>query len=412
MLPVDLSFLATPLSGGLGAVFFTTVLFSIAIGTYRHKIRDSQSRLMTDVSSEVPRELLIPVVQNDPDHVERATIINRVSQLVVADDWATLAAQIAYWENKLAETPGGVRKHELGIETCLTGLQTLLDEADRGTLDTLALAEAEVDRFVARHRADPGNHILAILAARAHIAIGASCNADFWPEAQRKRAWRQMAQHYVQAEDILTPFDPVTCMSPLLGEAYYHLALGMPDGGKRLRLLFEDWIDLDPSNPAIYATHAPHLLPRNLGSVEELQSAAVEARERTAETLDDGGYALFWLSLLEEDDDEVRAAMDTQTFANGLLDLARLSSTQAEVNWAAALLMQQRDASYGDAARIYGAALHRLVRRHMGVIYPRFWHVELPEIRNLLSDVYARIGEAEPRGIRKTRLAEPSYAAA
>lgn len=411
MLPVDLAFLTPALSGGLAVVFFSTVLFSIAIGSYRHKLRDRQSRLMTDVSAEVPRELLIPVVQNDPDHVERATVINRISQLVVAGDWTTLAAQIADWENRLAETPSGIRKHELGIETCLTGLQTLLDAADRTTLDSLTLAEAEADRFVARHRAMPEDHILAILAARAHIAVGASCNADYWPEDQRKRAWRQMAQHYVLAEDILTPFDPVTCMSPLLGEAYYHLALGMPDGGKRLRLLFEDWIDLDPSNPAIYATHAPQLLPRNLGSLDELRSASFEARERTAETLDDGGYALFWLSLLDEDE-EVLEVMDTQTFANGLLDLARLSSTQAEVNWAAALLMQQRDSTEGDAARIYGAALHRLVRRHMGVIYPRFWHVDLADIRNLLSDVYARIGEAEPRGIRKTRLAQPEPAAA
>ena len=413
MLPFDASILPAELSVKLVIAFVATVALGIAIGHRRHRRRDTESRRMTSASDDqsIPRELLIPVVQNDPEHVERATVINRVSQLVVAGDWSTLADQIASWESKLAETPGGVRKHELGVETCLTGLQTLLDRAERDTLDALDLADAEVERFVQRHRAAPSDHILAILAARAHMAVGASASADFWPEDQRKDAWRRMAQHYVRAENILAPFDPVSFMSPLLGEAYYHLAMGMPDGGKRLRPVFEDWIDLDPSNPAIYALHAPMLLPCNLGSEAELKSAAQAARERTAEILDDGGYALFWLPLLDEDEDTL-SLMDTQTFTNGLLDLARLSSTQAEVNWAAALLMKLRDEASADRAVIYDAALHRLVRRHLGVIYPRFWHVDLPEIRALLSEVFARLPEDHMRDAPRSLLAQSTPAAA
>ena len=136
MLPFDASILPAELSVKLVIAFVATVALGIAIGHRRHRRRDTESRRMTSASDDqsIPRELLIPVVQNDPEHVERATVINRVSQLVVAGDWSTLADQIASWESKLAETPGGVRKHELGVETCLTGLQTLLDRTERDTL--------------------------------------------------------------------------------------------------------------------------------------------------------------------------------------------------------------------------------------------------------------------------------------
>ena len=70
------------------------------------------------------------------------------------------------------------------------------------------------------------------------------------------------------------------------------------------------------------------------------------------------------------------------------MDLARMSGTQAEINWAAACLA--RESTYGTAGRrnIMMSAFDALVRRHLGVIYPRLWDMPLNEIRAKLREVF------------------------
>ncbi|MGI9393941.1 MAG: hypothetical protein ACR2OY_04785 [Boseongicola sp.] len=385
--------LASTFGGPVGIAFSLTLLGAIAVGSLKQqKSRQKDSSTDNDDTAQIPRELKIPVVQNDPDQIDCADVINRVSHLAVEGIWDVLASEISEWEQRLESTPGGARNHEIAVETCLTGLRSLLDDAPRDKLSSLSKAIREVDRFVERHMASPKNHIFAVLAARAHLMVAGSCSAEFWPEDQQGAAWREMAHHYLYAEAILKPFDPVTYMSPLLAGACYELAIGMPDGGADRQSAFEDWIDLDPSNPAIYAAHVPLFLTGQEDDIDRLLLEAERADDRTSETLGSGGYALCLIPAIAEDP-SLRSKIESDRLAAGLMDLARLSGTQSEVNWAAATLAREIDESSAEERNVLLSAFDALVRRNLTVIYPRLWNMDLQDIRVLLRATFKRAGE-------------------
>ena len=399
-------------AGPVGLAFSLTLLGAIALGSLR-RIRAEQPgpEAVGPSIDRLPQEARYPIVQADPDQVERLDVVNRILHLMKEDDWDRIATEIAAWEGRLDATPGGARKHEIAVETCLAPLQAMLDDAPRRRLDDIAPAQEAVKAFVARHREAPLDPILAVLAARAHLAVAETCQADFWPDSERRAAWRQMAHHYVHAEEILAPFDPVAFMSPLLAGANYALSLGMPDGGARRQPAFEDWIDLDPSNPAIFAAHMPNLAGEDRAALDAILSEANRAEERTRETLGMGGYALALLPVLDDVAD-LREAVDTRRFAGGLMDLARLAGTQAEVNWAASVL--DREARIGGEARrnVLLSAFDGLVRQHLTVIYPRLWGDSPETIRASLSQSFARSAAEESPPERSARASRLSPAAA
>ncbi|MDJ1017275.1 MAG: hypothetical protein QNJ35_12240 [Paracoccaceae bacterium] len=384
LFPTLIDFVSGPVGSG---VFLTAILIVTALKLRGLAGGRAAGRKKPDLP-DLPRELLIPVVEDDPDSAARANVVERVSELVGSEGWGELADLVAEWESRLDATPAGVRHHDLAADTILAPLEALIDEVPRQELSELAQAEQEVERLVALHKAHPDAHVLAAIAARAQMILAESCQAEFWPDDMRKEAWRKMAHHYVQAEAILEAFDPVAYMSPLLGRAVYELALGMPDRNARLKPAYEDWIDLDPSDPAIYARHATSLLPHRFGSIAEIRVEADRAEARTRETLGKSGYALFMLPLIEADED-MRSIVEPDRLAAGLMDLARLSGTQAEVNWAAATLA--RESRFGALERqdVLASAFEALVRRHLGVLYPRVWRMPLAEVRSLLAPLFS-----------------------
>lgn len=384
--------LAETLSGPVGIAFSLTLLGALTLGSLRRFQRAALAERAKPIStSDLARELLIPVVRNDPDLVAHAAVANRVSDLFARCEWTQLSREISVWERRLDATPGGTRHHDIAIETCLLPLQACLDDAPRNSLDDLSDANDMIADYVARHTEAPEDPVHAVLAACAHMLVADNCRAEFWPDSEKSRAWRHMAKHYLKAEAILSRFDPVAYMSPLLASAYYELALGMPDGAARLKPAFEDWIDLDPSNPAIYAVHMPQLFKDGPVNLSAFNSEVAKAEARTAETLGKGGYALCALPALA-DCPELREHVDAQRLATALTDLARLSGTQADVNWAAATLLKEGTLVTGERRGVYRDAFDALVRRHLGVIYPRLWHIPLDQIRANLADTFERTG--------------------
>ena len=192
-----------------------------------------------------------------------------------------------------------------------------------------------------------------------------------------------MAQHFIAAGEILEDFDPLSYMSPLLAEAHYLQALGAPGGIERLPSLFEDWIDLDPSNSNIYNTHVGAMVLNNAFSGDDVLREAEAAMERTEETLGFGGYALFFMPLLVEYD-SAREFLDPELYASALLDLASNSATQAEVNHAAAALLTGIEGADENAAAALKDALIVMVRQHLQLIYPRFWPISVDEVQELV----------------------------
>jgi hypothetical protein len=328
-----------------------------------------------------------------------------VADLMIADEWTEIADKIADWEANLTSTPGGARYHEIAVKTCLSGLQALIDEAPRNRLSDLDAAQVEVGHFTDTHRQTPGNHVLALLAARAHITLGEACAADDWPEDQRHGAWRKMAQHFIAAGKILKPLDPLAHMSPLLAEAHYLQALGAPGGEDRLDSLFEEWIDLDPANSNIYNTHVAALVALDRLTGDDVLHEAERALQRTEETLGFGGYALFFMPLLT-DYDSARDLLDPELYAAALMDLASNSATQSEVNHAAAALLTEIESSDDAVSAAYRDTLVLMIRQYLTEIHPRIWPISVGEIQELVAEaahVAPDIGPAEPVQFDTTR---------
>lgn len=321
----------------------------------------------------------LPVNEDDPDLVEASAVHKAIADLMISDEWVELADKIAGWEAELASTPGGIRYHDVATDVALSGLQSLIDDVQHQSLDELKPAEYELGHFVDTQVGSPDHPVLACLAARAHMMLGYAYRAEFWPDEFQKECWRKTAQHFIAAGELLEQFDPIEHVSPLIAEAQYLQAQGTPGGLERLRDLFEAWIELDPSNPAIYSVHVPHLLPDRMGSETELREGAEAALERTEATLGYAGYAFFFLPILTERP-ELGHLLDAEQFATGFLDLAERAESQAEVNWAAATLAQAQEGASGEAAMAMQDTFCMIVSRHLKVIYPRIWPFDLAEV--------------------------------
>lgn len=371
------------LTGSTVIAFVATVTIAFILPRLRQSAAPGMIREFQPVMPTAHADL--PVEYNDPDWTECVAISRLVADLMIADEWIEIADKISDWEARLAATPGGARFHELATRTCLSGLQGLIDDTPRTTPADLDDAEIEVSHFKDTHRQLPDNHILAMLAARAHIAIGEAYRTGDWPADLRKTALRKAAQHYMAAGDILARFDPVAHMSPLLAEAAYRHALGTPGGETRIQALFQAWIDLDPSNPDIYSTHVAALVDFDVITGDDVLREADEAMRRTESYLGLGGYALFFTPILAEYE-SARSLVDAELYAAALMDLTAHSATQAEVNHAAAALLTEMDSADENTASAFRDTLMLMIGRHLDVIYPRLWPISVDEVQELVAE--------------------------
>lgn len=375
--------------------FLATVVLAFMMPRLR---KSSPSALTAGITPVMPADVdALPVRMDDPDYAECVAVSQHVADLMIADEWTEIADKIADWEAGLSSTPGGARYHEIAVKTCLSGLQALIDESPRDSLADLDEAEIEVGHFMDTHRQSRENHVLALLAARAHMALGEACAGDEWPQDQRRAAWRKMAQHFIAAGRILESFDALAHMSPLLAEAHYRHALGSPGGEDRLDDLFHDWIDLDPSNSNIYSAHVTALVALDRITGDDVLEEAERAMQRTEDTLGFGGYALFFMPLLIEYD-SARDLLDHELYAAALMDLASHSATQSEVNHAAAALLTEMEASTDAISAAYKDTLIMMIRQFMTEIHPRIWPISAEEIQELAAEaaeVAPDLGPAE-----------------
>lgn len=371
----------------LGTLPATIAILGIALvflGLMVFRRTPDSSKITPQTLPETP-ELTIPFEEDDPDLQEVQLVKYVVAQFMLQNEWTALADQIAEWEAELAATPGGTRYHDIAMKVALSGLQSLIDKISHTSFDDLAEAETELSHFLDAHQGRPESHVLGVFAARAHIAVGEACYAGYWPEDMERVAWRKMAKHYMAAGDILRRYDPISLMSPLLGEAMYLQALGAPGGNRQLPAIFEDWIELDPSNPAIYALHAIQFAdPEDIPDEVVLRDAEF-ALARTEKILGFGGYALFFLPILELRPGAERL-LDVELLAEALHDLGSNSATQSDVNWAANALHSMCGQFSEEAAMSLKDTLYMLVARQMRVVYPRLWDATTEQIEAIVKE--------------------------
>ena len=123
---------------------------------------------------------------------------------------------------------------------------------------------------------------------------------------------------------------------------------------------------------------------------------ADEALERTEDTLGAGGYALFFMPLLERREG-ARDLLDQDLFSSAMLDLASTEATQAEVNQTANALASELRVS-GDANSAMKDTLLVLIRWHLDVIYPRLWSVPEAAIQTLVRDAAEAVPDMNAGG--------------
>lgn len=329
----------------------------------------------------------ITLRDSDPEIDLIEEIENDLEDLLEAGRWDLFHSLLAAWERDRAATPFGTMFHRIGAEVALRPLLDIADaEVATGIRPSGELLDRVVGEFAARMAAFPGDHIAAVLAARAHIAAGWAARGDGWINTVSEEDLLRMAQHYDAAERILTPF--ADSGSSLVAEARYFTCLGLEDGGRLLRGRFEDWLAVDPDDLRPWQVHGFNLLPRWFGTLDEVEAEARRAAEATAPRRGTAGYAIFHGSILGCGTSETRAQIDPDFFVRSALDRARTAGSQWGVNRMAEFLMQAMLESRGETREIYRDGLRRLVADHLRVLVPAAWTRPIAEVRRDLARAF------------------------
>ena len=123
---------------------------------------------------------------------------------------------------------------------------------------------------------------------------------------------------------------------------------GIEDGDALCRDWYEDWSDLDPTNPEPHLAHAVHLLPPWFGTMAAFDDEARTALYRTRPESGAAAYALFHLAATEVLGDLPLGA-DAELFMAGLTDFFHGTGCQHRANIVAAALTELHHSLSGGA---------------------------------------------------------------
>lgn len=273
---------------------------------------------------------------------------DRTLAWIAAADWTALFGTLRDWDLARAADTHGRRRSATLVATAL---------------------EQHPDPAFWRSRlaTQPDNPWRAALAALAHL--GRAHDADL-----------------AAAEAILDPFEPALHGAPLLAAAHYRLAAA--GGEDHLALAFDDWADLDPTDPAVWRAHGQTLLAAGPAADGPIAAAAARCEWQLARWLGRGGYARFLLPLLGAEPG-LWQRIDTAHLAAATLDLARHQRRdQYEVNRIAARLWQLSTLAPPTAGADLRDAYRQLLRQVLHELVPAAWALPLPELRHRIAAAF------------------------
>ena len=303
--------------------------------------------------------------------------------------WAALLEALHAADQDRTAAPGGRSLADLISKGARRALTQALAAGD------WSLAETEIARFAAVQAAHAQDYAAAHLLAQAHIDFGwarrgAAPNPD--PDLPRG-VWKIYLRHIALAETALEPFDPLEESSALLAATRYLLVRGLEDGEALCRDWYEDWADLDPSNPAPHAIHAPHLLPHWFGTLARFDAEALGAMTRTRAKTGAAAYAVFYLAATDAVGD-LPPGLDVPLFLQGLTDFQAVTGCQYRANIVAAALADLDHSLSLDAAgtrrhQAVRAALSRHLRQSLREFHLSTWNRDEALIQYALAQVFA-----------------------
>lgn len=266
-------------------------------------------------------QILIDKIENSQREAQGFSL--DIIKLLGASDFASVAKVFRGMEADLRSTSWGARYHTIVAEVVehwvLNGAGEYDQHPEAAAKDRLAWLSAAFD-------ASPDDHALAVLVARAHIALGWAYRGDGWAESVSDKGWEALAYHGTKANQALERFEAFECRSPGLAAALHMAARWQPDRDA-LAAAYADWRALDPTCTEVYGAHAFFTLPRWGGTHFEVELMAKQAARDTQDQLGDGAYALVYMHLMDTEPELIEIA-DVARFERGILDLVeRLPDT-------------------------------------------------------------------------------------
>jgi hypothetical protein len=269
-----------------------------------------------------------PVVQQGAEVTEWQCIRDDHAAMAETGEWRDLLEALRFADQERSMASGGRRVAGLISEGIRAGLLQALAAQD------WAAARAELVRFEAVMALHPEDYAAAHVLAQAHIDLACAQHDAATHGRLSRDLTADSAAHFAAAEELLTVFDPIEEMSPLLAASRYLLVRGIEDGASICRDWYEDWCDLDPEDALVHATHALHMLPEWFGSLAAFEREARRAVALTEEVTGQAAYAIFHLAAAERLGDLV-STLDLELFLRGLADYQTATGCQHRANVAA-----------------------------------------------------------------------------
>lgn len=339
------------------------------------------------------RRINVPWHFASPELQERVETISEFEALAQTSQWPELLERIKELDQTRAQRLSGARIYEAALLAARSSVSRNLE--DRRKADQARAGLETLKAICATH---PDSYVAAVILAQAHMDMG-------WAERGGEHGKASAAglaafrKQFSIAEQAISKFDPIEENSPMLAETRYLLAPGVEGGVKFLRDWYEDWADLDPSNPKMLETHSRYLMPQWYGDYTEVDKEARRAAVRSNNELGSGAYALFWLTPMTRE--ESLGKLDADLFIKGLHDLMLRTGDQGQANAYAAKLFRIGHRSRGRTRRVSRKGLRmrarlekgfeEIIRHHLREIHTMHWCTDDAGIRAAI----ARIFDAE-----------------
>lgn len=353
-------------------------------------------------ADQVLGRLDVPVMRIGAEKTEWQCIRDDHAAMATAGEWADLLDALRYTDQERVMASGGRRVAPLIGEGMRAGLTAALSRKD------WAGAMSEVEALEGLYDRNPDNYCAAQVVAQAHIDF-ANAKRKSVPQGQLSHeTWSESAVHFERAETLVTLFDPIEEMSPLLAATRYGLVPGIEDGGEVCREWYEDWVDLDPEDAAVHATHAVNMLPGWYGSLSGFEREARRSVRLTEGVTGKASYAIFHIAAAEALGD-LSPTMELELFLEALHDYQVATGCQHRANEAANLLsgmameFRKDGADAGYQLTKTRAALSDVLWNRLREIQMDCWTRRTESLAFAMAEVF---GPALKRGARIVRRGE------
>lgn len=353
-------------------------------------------------ADQVLARLDAPVMRVGPERTEWHCIRDDHAAMAAAGEWSDLLEALRFTDQERTVASGGRRVAPLISEGMRAGLAQAIEGSDWDA------ARAELATLETLYDRNPEDYCAAQTLAQAHIDLADAKRAQAAGQALSQELWAESAAHFAAAEDLVTLFDPIEEMSPLLAGTRYALVRGIDDGGAVVREWYEDWVDLDPEDAQVHAAHATNLLPGWFGSLSSFEREARRAVRLTDGVSGKAAYAAFHIAAADALGDLV-PTIDYEYFFEALADYQSATGCQHRANQAANLLaglaLDLRRAGPSSAYQLTKAraALSDVLWNRMREVHLDCWTRGTESLVYALAEVF---GPALKRGARIVRRGE------